>query len=156
MEVHVAIKEDVGGGREIVLCLLWRGMLEQSVDGKITYEGGSRKSMVLKEAIMTEKVQRMVMEIIGSDFSKQKVLYNLKSGQTMLMPVEGDADVRMIFKGNDEHDSLYMGGVNGPRRRVRRAAAECEGRMHTCVGGMVCGTSRVKGMLLALTIGGWR
>jgi len=34
----------------------------------------------------------------------------------MLMAVEGNVDVRMVFKGNDEHGYLYVGS-NGPRRR---------------------------------------
>ena len=34
----------------------------------------------------------------------------------MLLLLEGDIDVRMIFKENDEQSYLYVGGVDGPIR----------------------------------------
>ena len=58
----------------------------------------------------------MAMETIGSDLSEHKVWYSLKYNRQILMPVEGDMDVRMIFKGTDEHGYLYVGGVDGLRR----------------------------------------
>ena len=82
-----------------VLC---GGVVEEGGDGKLTSEGGSRKCMLVKDRMGVE-VQRIVMENIGSDLSEHQVWYNLKYDRQMLMPVKGDMDVRMIFKGNDEH-----------------------------------------------------
>ena len=43
MDVHAAITGDGGSGREMIMYILWGGMLTQSGEGKVTYEGGSRK-----------------------------------------------------------------------------------------------------------------
>ena len=43
------------------------------------------------------------------------------------MAIEGDVDVRMILKGNDEHGHLYMG-----------MAEACERRTQTCDHGLSC------------------
>ena len=59
----------------------------------------------------------------------------------MLMPVEWDMDVRMIFKGNDEHNYLYMGSNNGSRRWVLKGVVACEGWMCTCDDGVLFDTS---------------
>ncbi|KAJ8444538.1 hypothetical protein Cgig2_000817 [Carnegiea gigantea] len=36
----------------------------------------------------------------------------------ILIVVEGDMNAKIIFKGNDEHGCLYVGGNDGPMRRV--------------------------------------
>jgi len=58
----------------------------------------------------------MVKETIHCDLSDHKVLYSLKHDMQMLMPIEGDIDARIIFKGNDEHDYLYVSGNHGSKR----------------------------------------
>ncbi|KAJ8446366.1 LOW QUALITY PROTEIN: hypothetical protein Cgig2_019259 [Carnegiea gigantea] len=50
-----------------------------------------------------EEVRRMVTEISGNELSEQKVWFSLKYDRGLVMALEGDADVRMFFKGNDEH-----------------------------------------------------
>ena len=49
------------------------GMLEQSGDGKVTYEGGPRKSTVAKEGMGLKGVRKMLKEITESDLSEHKV-----------------------------------------------------------------------------------
>ena len=56
MNLQIVAEGDAYGRRKIILCVMG-GMLEQSGDGKVTYEGGSRRCMVVKE------VQRMVMRL---------------------------------------------------------------------------------------------
>jgi len=34
------------------------------------------------------------------------------------MELEGDGDVRIFLKGNDEHGYLYVGKSDGPKRRA--------------------------------------
>ena len=51
-------------------------------------------------------------------------MVQLKYNRQMLMPVEEDMDARMIFKENYEHDYLYVGRIDGSRRRVRQAVAK--------------------------------
>ena len=72
-------------------------MLEQSRDVRVMYKGGSRKCMVANEGMGLEEVRRMEL-ITGTDLSEDKLWYNLKYNRQILMEVEGDTDVRMIFK----------------------------------------------------------
>jgi len=37
------------------------------------------------------------------------------------MELEGDGDVRMFLKGNDEHEYLYVGESDGPKRLTQKA-----------------------------------
>ena len=43
------------------------GKLEDGEDGKVTYEGGSTKCVVLEKGMGVEEVQRMVTAITGND-----------------------------------------------------------------------------------------
>ncbi|KAJ8427307.1 hypothetical protein Cgig2_032956 [Carnegiea gigantea] len=84
--------------------------LAQSGDGKVTYEGGLRKCITVKEGMGLEEVVRMVKKITGTDMSERKLWYSLKYDREMLVAVEGGTNVKMILKGNDEHDCLYVAG----------------------------------------------
>ena len=55
------------------------------------------------EGMGVEDMQRTTTEITGNELSEHKIWYNLKYDLQMLMAVEGNVDVRMVFKGNDEH-----------------------------------------------------
>ncbi|KAJ8428373.1 hypothetical protein Cgig2_012520 [Carnegiea gigantea] len=67
MDVHATAIGDGGGVREIVMYVLWGGMVVQSAHGKVTYKGGSRKCMVVKGGMWVEEVIRMVKEIARTD-----------------------------------------------------------------------------------------
>ncbi|KAJ8433161.1 hypothetical protein Cgig2_007125 [Carnegiea gigantea] len=112
MDLHAAIEGDAGGGRELVIYVLWgnvgtkwrcesdvRGMVKEIYDGK-GRNGAGR-------------------------------------------------GVRMIFKGNYEHNYLYVGGNDGPKRRAQKGVIVCKGRMHTCDDDVVCGTSGRKWFLVS-------
>ncbi|KAJ8431017.1 hypothetical protein Cgig2_017195 [Carnegiea gigantea] len=68
---------------------------------------------------------RMVKEIKGSHLSEDKLWYSLKYERQILLVVEGDTDVRMIFTGNDKHHYLYVGGNDGPKRLLVSEIAKC-------------------------------
>ncbi|KAJ8432255.1 hypothetical protein Cgig2_013908 [Carnegiea gigantea] len=59
----------------------------------------------------------------------------------MLVVVEVDSDVKVIFKGNDEHGYIYVAGNAGPVRRQHARAAVCEARVW-----MVCSNYRSLGL----------
>ena len=61
------------------------GGLKEGEYGKVTYVGGSRKYIVVKEGMRLEEVRSMVAEITDSDLSKHKLWYNLKYDRQMLM-----------------------------------------------------------------------
>ncbi|KAJ8446385.1 hypothetical protein Cgig2_019278 [Carnegiea gigantea] len=95
-------------------------MLVESGDGKVTYERGSRKCMVVREGTGAEELFKMMRKIIGSDI--------LKYDREMLVAVEVDSDVEVIFKGNDERGYIYVAGNAGPMRREHARGAVCEAR----------------------------
>ncbi|KAJ8444749.1 hypothetical protein Cgig2_033757 [Carnegiea gigantea] len=111
-----------GVGRELVVYVLWGGELEENGDGKLTYVGGSTKCILLKEGMAMEEVLRLATGIRGSDLRDGKLWYSLKYDRQMLMAIEGDMDVRMILKGNDEHGGWVpqRGGcvANHPQSRL--------------------------------------
>ncbi|KAJ8446009.1 hypothetical protein Cgig2_012353 [Carnegiea gigantea] len=57
------------------------------------------------------------------------------------MPLDGDMDMSMIFKGNDEHGYLYVGGNEGSMRRAQNWVVVRDGQVKTSDNVMVCGTS---------------
>ncbi|KAJ8436165.1 hypothetical protein Cgig2_025332 [Carnegiea gigantea] len=44
----------------------------------------------------------------------------------MVMELEGDGDLRMFWKGNNEHGYLYVGGSDGPKRHAQKATWSCD------------------------------
>ena len=50
----------------------------------------------------------------------------------MLLAVEGDTNVKMMFKGNDEHGYLYVARNGGPMRRAQESIAICIERVWDC------------------------
>ncbi|KAJ8447332.1 LOW QUALITY PROTEIN: hypothetical protein Cgig2_013109 [Carnegiea gigantea] len=101
---------DVGGWERLML-----SSKEDSND-RTGSAGGSRQCILLTKGMAMEEVLRLVMGIRGSDLREGKLWYGLKYDRQMSMAIEGDVDVRMILKGNDEHGHLYVGGKEGPKR----------------------------------------
>jgi len=121
--------------------MCYGGELEDGGDEKLTYLWGSRKCIVLKKGAGIDEVRRMVTEISGKELSKQKVWFSLKYDQGLVMALEGDANVRMFFKGNEEHEYFYVGESDGPKRRAEKVGASHEGRTQSCDHGVVCARS---------------
>ena len=48
----------------------------ESGDRKVTYEGGSRKCMVVREETGVEELLKMLRKMIGSDISEEKLWYS--------------------------------------------------------------------------------
>ena len=59
--------------------------MEDGENRKITYEGGSRKCLLVKEGLGVKEVRGMVTETIGGDLLEYKVWYSLKCDRQMLM-----------------------------------------------------------------------
>jgi len=53
------------------------------------------------------------------------------------MEMEGDADVRMFLKGNNEHGYLYVGNNDRPKKYTQKAIASREGRTRSCDHGII-------------------
>ncbi|KAJ8437374.1 LOW QUALITY PROTEIN: hypothetical protein Cgig2_020393 [Carnegiea gigantea] len=74
---------------------------------------------MVREGMGAEELLKMVREMIGSDMSEEKLWYSLKYDREMLVAVEGDNHVQVIFKGNNEHACI--------RERWSGEATTCEG-----------------------------
>ncbi|KAJ8429661.1 hypothetical protein Cgig2_001657 [Carnegiea gigantea] len=51
---------------------------------------------------------------------------SLKYDRGMVMELEGNGDVRMFLKGNDEYGYLYVGESDRPKRRTQKATRTCD------------------------------
>jgi len=71
MDVDGAVVGNDGLERELAVYVLCGKELEECGDRKVTYVGGPRKCIVMKEGTGVEEVQRMVMEIACSNLSEQ-------------------------------------------------------------------------------------
>ena len=98
--------------------------MEDGGEGKMSYNGGSRKCVVVREGVGVEEMREMVRETIGGGVEVDRIWYSLKYDRNMIMAVEGDADVRMMFKGNDEHGYLYVCNKESVVLRVRKNVRE--------------------------------
>jgi len=70
MDVDGAVVGNDGLERELAVFVLCGRELEECGDRKVTYVGGSRKCIVVKEETGVEEVRRMVMEITCSNLSE--------------------------------------------------------------------------------------
>ena len=91
--------------------------------------------MVMKEGMGVEELTKMVWEMTGSGMSEEKLWYCLKYDKGMLVAVDGDSDLKVIFKGNDEHGYMYVAGNDGPVRRAQERGVVYEGRVRDCYEG---------------------
>jgi len=85
-----------------------RDELDDGGDGKVICVGCWTKCIVLKDGLGLEEVRRMVSEITCNVYIVHKLWYSLKYDRGMVMALEGDGDLRMFLKGNDEHGYLYV------------------------------------------------
>ncbi|KAJ8436478.1 hypothetical protein Cgig2_000463 [Carnegiea gigantea] len=123
MDVDGAVMGNDGLEREPTVYVLCGRELEECGDRKVTYVGGSRKCIVVKEGTG----HRGGAENGNGDYM------HLKNDRQMLMTVEGDMDMRMVFKGNEEHGYLYVGENDRLTRRGHKDGAACEGCTHSCL-----------------------
>jgi len=93
---------------------------------------------MLKEGMGIEEVRRMMTKITRNDLSKYKLWHSLKNDRGMIMPVQGDVDIRLFSKRNEEHMYFYMGESDGPKKRTQKAGASCAGRMQSCNHSVIC------------------
>ena len=54
--------ESQKGTKELLVYVLWGGVLEAGAEGKMVYNGGSRKCMVVRDGMGVEELRGMVQE----------------------------------------------------------------------------------------------
>ena len=57
-----------------------------------------------------EELKEMVRETVGPRVEVGRMWDSLKYNRNMKMAMEGDTNVRMMFKENDEHGYVYVSG----------------------------------------------
>ena len=132
-------------GTENYLCMYYRGVVEDGGEGKIRCDGGSRNCLPASEGIGLQELREMVQEIVGAGVQVDRLWYSLKYDRNMIMAVEGDTDVRMIFKGNDEHGYVYVRNKNSLVWRVSKAVSATTGETGATDDGTQGGTSGRQG-----------
>ena len=65
-------------------------------------------------------------EITGIELTVQKLRYSLKYDRGMVMELEGDGDLRMFLKWNDEHGYLSVNESDGLKRCTQKATWTCD------------------------------
>ena len=75
-----------------------------------------------------EELRRMVRENVGGGVIEQKLWYNLNYGRHTLPLLEGDMNVRTMFKEKDEHEYLHMDENDCPMRYVWEARQQAKDR----------------------------
>ncbi|KAJ8430488.1 hypothetical protein Cgig2_004681 [Carnegiea gigantea] len=109
-----------GDGRKVVVYVSLGGRVGRWWSWKVMYMGGWTNCIMLKEVIGLKEVRRKVSEITGNDLTAQKLWYSLKYDRGMGIELEGDGDVRIFLKENDEHGYLYVGDSDGTKRRTQK------------------------------------
>ncbi|KAJ8425801.1 hypothetical protein Cgig2_023734 [Carnegiea gigantea] len=111
MDANATVAGEGGRGREIVMYVLWGGMLAESGDGKVTYEGGSRKCMEVKEGMGVEELMKMVGEMTGSDMNNGPVRRAQKRGAICEGRAQDCGESKQIGKsGRKRDDGVEVGG----------------------------------------------
>ena len=57
-------RREKGVQKPTIVCII-RGVVEDGGEGKIRYNGGSRKCVVVREGIGVEELRGLVQEIVG-------------------------------------------------------------------------------------------
>jgi len=86
------------------------GVVEDGGEGKIRYNGGSKKCVLVREGMGLDDLREMVQETVGAGVEVDRTWYSLKYDRNVIMAMEVDTNVRMMFKENDENGYVYVSG----------------------------------------------
>jgi len=120
-------------------------VVEDAGEGKIRYNGGSRKCAMVREGMGVEEVKEMVRETVGPGVEVDRLWYSLKYDRNMKMAMEEDTDVRKMFRGNDEHSYVYVSGKDNITAHVRNDVGGRTGRTGEAKNGKPQGSGGKRG-----------
>jgi len=64
------------GYRELLVYVLWGGVVEDGGEGKMVYNGGSRKCVVVREGMGVEELRGMVEETVRAGVEVDRIWYS--------------------------------------------------------------------------------
>ena len=144
--------------REIALYVCWDGVLDDGVNGLMTYVGGRSACTWISPSMGVGDVLKLLEREIGESVKGRRVWYSLKFDRRMLMALEKDEDVVKLVRGNDGHAYVYIVGNDGPRAGVVGACQQVEvGSGGASVGGVRASGGRGmtnNGMLVVFNVCG--
>ena len=117
------------GGTENCLCMYNGGVAEDVGEGKIRYNGGARKCVLVREGVGVEELKEMVRDTVGPGVEVDRMWYSLKYDRNMIMAMEVNTNVRMMFKENDEHGYVYVSGKDNIVPHVSKDVDATMGRI---------------------------
>ena len=77
--------------------------------------------MVVREGMGVEELRGLVRKTVGDCVVVKRLWYSLKYDRHMIMVVDGDMHVRMMFKGNDAYGYVYVSGKDSLLHGVSNA-----------------------------------
>jgi len=101
--------------REIAVYVRWGGVLEEGVNGLMTYVGGRNACMWISPSVGVGDVLKLMEREMGESVGGRHVWYSMKFDRGLLMPLVKDEDVVKLVRGNDGHAYVYVAGKEGPR-----------------------------------------
>ena len=66
-------------------------------EGKITYHGESKRCVLIRKGMGVEELRGLVQETVEDGVVVEMLRYSLKYDRNMIMAVDGDTDMRMMF-----------------------------------------------------------
>ena len=115
--------------------------MEDGGEGKMRYNCEARKCMLVREGMGVDELRKMVRETVGVGVEVDRIWYSLKYDRNMIMAIEGDIDVMMMFKGNDEHGYVYVCNKESLVPRVSKNATTTTKAAGAGAGGTLVGSS---------------
>jgi len=100
--------------REIAIYVCWGGVLDDGVDGLMTYVDRRNACIWISPSMGVGDLLKLLEREMGDSVRGGHMWYSLKFDRRMLMSLEKDEDVIKLVRGNDEHAYVYITGKDGP------------------------------------------
>jgi len=129
-----AVGSVVFAAKETVVYVCWGGVLQDGGNDTMTYVGGNTRCVWVSQGMGVEDVWKLLEGVVREGVKDQKMWYNLKYDQRLMIELQSDADLRSLIWGNDAHAYLYITGVGEPHTRPvelteQRPRRDCDGTM---------------------------
>ena len=76
----------------------------------LSYHGGRKDCLWLKENMSVVHVQRLVKEVLGEGLKGRQMWYNMKYDRREVLLLGKDVDVTKLINRNEEYAYIYVGG----------------------------------------------
>ena len=113
----IGVVEERIHAEEVRVYICWGEYLEVRSNGGLTYHGGRSDCVWLRTGMGIGNILKVVEEVMRDYLSERKLWYNIEYDRSMILLVQGDADVWKLIKGNDEFSYMYVAEEDGHIRQ---------------------------------------